>query len=451
MNDKVTASATKKRALALQILLFSLPLMGTSLLQVLFNMADVAIVGRYAGSMSMAAVGSTSIAVTLFTGILIGFGGGVNALVAKAFGAKDRESLRKTIHSAAIICLGVGVLMLLFGLFCSRPLLELLNTKSELIDKATLYMTIYFLGMPALAIFNFGNAVFSAIGNTKKPLIYMSVAGVLNVVLNLFFVIVCNLDVAGVAIASIISQYLSALLIIIALFRTKEDYGMCVRELRLDRFCAKSILGLGAPAGLQNAMFYVANLFVQAGVNSFDTVTVAGNVAAANADSIVFEAMGVFCVTCSSFVGRAYGAENKKEIKRSYFISLAYACGIGAALGLAVISMGPTFLSLFTDDGAVVEAGMTRLVIMGLSYGISPLMDVSVAASRGVGKSVMPTLFVILGSCVFRIAWIYTVFAFFGTVASLYLLYAFSWGITAVFEMIYFFYCYRKLLVNKTA
>ena len=408
-------------------------------------MVDVATLGNYVDYISMSAVGSTSIAITLFVGILIGFSGGVNALVAKAFGAKDREALRKTVHSAAIICFLVGFGVLLFGVFGSRALLELLNTKSELIDKAALYMRIYFLGMPALAIFNFGNAVFSAIGNTKKPLIFMSVSGVVHIGLNLIFVIVCGFDVVGVAIASVASQYLSAFLILFALFRSKEDYSMSFRELKLDKFCSRNILGMGIPAAIQNAMFYVANLFVQAGVNSFDTLTVAGNTAAANADSIVFEAMAVFCTACSSFVGRAYGIGDKKLIKRSYITCLVYASGIGAALGLVIIAMGPLFISFFNSDSAVIEAGIPRLVVMGLSYFISPFMDVSVAASRGIGKSVVPTVFIILGSCIFRIAWIYTVFAYFGTVVSLYLLYAFSWGITAIFETAYFIYNYKKL------
>ncbi|MBQ8407697.1 MAG: MATE family efflux transporter [Clostridia bacterium] len=442
-------SEPKKRGLILEILLFSLPLMASNVLQVLFNMADVAVVGRFAGSLSLAAVGSTTIAVTLFTGILIGFSSGVNALIARYFGARDELGLRKAIHTGLLLCLALGVLILLFGLFGSRPLLSLLGTKPELMDKATLYMQIYFLGMPALALFNLGNAVFSAIGNTKKPLLFLSSAGILNVVLNLFFVIVCHLDVAGVAIASVVSQYLSAILIIAALLRSKEIYRVRFSELRLTVASCREILLLGIPSAIQHGIFYVANLFIQAGVNSFDTVMVAGNSAAANADGLVYDVMAAFYVACTSFIGRAYGAGRKREIVKVYWISLAYSFGIGLLMGLSLVLAGPAFLSLFTTEQAVVDAGMKRLLIMGCSYCVSAFMDNAIAASRGIGRSVVPMFVVIMGSCVFRIIWVYTVFAYFGTISSLYLLYVFSWSITALFETVYFFKCLGKEVCIK--
>ena len=316
MKSKI-APGTSER-LPRQILLFSLPLMASNVLQVLFNMADIAVIGRFAGSLSMAAVGSTATAVTLFTGILIGVGGGINALVARYYGARDQQELQRTVHSSAILCLICGILLLIFGFFGSRPLLRLLNTKPELLDKATLYMQIYFCGMPALALYNFGNAVYSAIGNTKKPLYYLLFSGIVNVVLNLVFVIVCDLDVAGVALASIISQYLSAIFLTAALFRNREAYGLSPKLLRLHRKNCREILTLGIPAGLQNAIFYIANMFIQAGVNSFDTVMVAGNSAAANSDGLVYDVMAAFYTACSSFIGLNYGAGRRKEIRRSY-------------------------------------------------------------------------------------------------------------------------------------
>lgn len=437
--------AGQGRGLPLQILLFSLPLMASNVLQVLFNMADIAVVGQFAGSLSLAAVGSTATAVTLFTGVLIGIGGGINALIARYYGANNQVELRRTIHSAALICLACGLLMLLFGLFGSRPLLMLLNTKEELLDKATLYMQIYFCGMPALAVFNFGNAVYSAIGNTRKPLVFLSVSGVLNVLLNLFFVIVCRMDVAGVAMASIISQYTSALLILISLFRSREGYCLRFRELRLHRKNCREILALGIPSGLQNGIFYVANLFIQAGVNSFDTVMVAGNSAAANSDGLVYDVMAAFYTACSSFIGLNYGAGQKKKVWQSYWICMAYSFGIGAILGLLLVVFGPAFLSLFTTEAAVVEAGMKRLTVMGLSYCVSAFMDNAIAGSRGLGKSVVPMIIVISGSCIFRILWVMTIFAWFRSVTSLYLVYICSWTITAIFENWYFIRCYRQM------
>lgn len=427
-----------------KILLFSLPLMASNLLQVLFNMADIAVVGQFAGSLALGSVGSTTTLVTLFTGFLIGLSGGINVLVALCFGAKDENGVVDTVHSAAIVSFLVGVILLGIGVVFSRPILSLLNTKPELIDGAILYLRIYFMGMPAAALYNFGNAIFSATGDTKKPLIYLLMAGVLNVVLNLFFVIVCNLSVAGVALASAISQYLSAILIVVALFRSKEIFRLQRKELYLRKEATKKILTLGIPAGLQNAIFQIANLFVQAGVNSFDAIMVAGNSAAANADNIVFDIMTAFYTACASFMGQNYGAGKKKRILRSYFISLAYAFGIALIVGWGLVAFGPSFLGLFTKDALVIEAGMHRLKIMGMAYCISAFMDCTIAASRALGKSIAPTVIVIMGSCVFRIIWINTIFAYFKTIPSLYLLYVFSWILTSVAEIIYFVKVYRK-------
>ena len=419
--------------------------MVSNVLQVLFNMADIAVIGHFSGSLSLAAVGSTATAVALFTGVLIGLGGGLNALIARYYGARDFEEMRRTIHSAALICLICGVLMTLFGILFSRPLLRLLQTKAEILDKATLYMQIYFCGMPALALFNFGNAVYSAMGDTKKPLTFLIIAGILNVVLNVFFVVVCHLDVAGVALASILSQYLSAVLILLTLFKSHEVYGMRFSELKIHRKNRREILALGIPAGLQNGIFYLANLFVQLGVNTFDTVMVAGNSAAANADGLIYDVMGAFYTAASSFIGLNYGAGNRKKIKQSYFICLGYAFGIAAIMGAALICFGPEFLSIFTSDPAVIAAGMKRLTIMGAVYCFSAFMDASIAANRGLGKSVVPMIIVISGSCIFRILWVFTVFAYFRTIFSLYLLYVFSWAITGALETWYFFRCYRRL------
>ena len=417
----------------------------SNVLQVLFHMADVAIVGRFSGTIALGAVGSTAMAVTLFVGFLIGTAGGVNSLVARYIGAKNDTELRRTVHSSALILFIIGVIFLLFGLFGSRWLLELLYTKEDLIDKATRYMQIYFIGMPALALFNFGNAVFSAIGNTKKPLVYLTISGVVNVILNLFFVLICGMDVEGVAIASAVSQYLSALLIMIALFKTRENYGVRLRELRFTAKNSKEILSLGLPSGFQHSIFYIANLFIQAGINTFDTVTVAGISAASNADGLVYDVMNAVYTACSSFIGRSFGEGNKPAIKKTYFITLLYAFCSGAVGAFSILAVGPTFLSLFTKEPDVIDEGMKRLLIMGLSYPFSAFMDNAIAALRGIGKSLLSAFFVILGSCVFRIIWMCTVFEFFRTVESLFLLYVCSWTLTAILETVYFVICYKKL------
>ena len=438
MQDLTEGSLGKK------ILIFSVPLMLSNLLQVLFNMADIAVIGQFAGSLSLGAVGSTAVLVTMFTGFLIGLSGGINVLTALYYGAKDRDSLSKTIHSAALVSLIMGVLLLLLGVGLSEWMLTMLKTREELLDKAVLYLRIYYLGMPALAIYNFGNAVYSAVGNTKKPLYYLGFSGVLNIILNLFFVIVCHMDVAGVALASIISQYVSAVLILQALLRCKDIYALYPGKLRLDPELTKDILKLGMPSGLQNVIFQFANSFVQMGVNSFDAIMVAGNSAATNADAMVYDVMAAFYTACGSFMGQNYGAGKKKRVRNSYLISLAYSFGIGLILGLSLVFFGRPFLSLFTRDAAVMDAGMYRLTIMGFSYCVSAFMDCTIAASRAMGKSIAPMFIVIMGSCVFRVIWVYTVFAYFHTIPSLYLLYVFSWSITAVVEILYFIRIYKQ-------
>ncbi len=433
-----------KGPLGRQILFFSVPLMISHILQVLFNMSDIAVVGHFSGAAALGAVGSTTTLVTLFTDFLIGVGNGVNVFTARYFGANNKKDIEETVHSSALICLFSGLAIAAVGISFSRVFLELLRTKPDLIDGAVLYLRIYFAGMPALAIFNFGSGVLNAVGDTKRPLYYMSAAGIINVILNLIFVIVFKMSVAGVAAASVISQYISAFLIIRCLVKTTDCYRLDFRLLKLTKDKTKLILSVSIPAGVQNAIFQLANLFVQGGVNSFSTVIVEGNSAAANADAFVYNVMGSFYVACSSFMSQNYGAGKKDRIIKSYYISLAYSFGSAALLGVILVIFGSGFLSLFTSDPEVIAAGLTRLRIMGLSYCISAFMDCTIAASRGLGKSMVPTIIVFLGSCVFRIIWVYTVFAHFGTIFSLYLLYAFSWGITAAAEIIYFAVYYKK-------
>lgn len=429
-----------------RIFLFSVPLVFSNLLQVVFNLADIAVVGQFVGSLALGAVGSTTILISMFTGFFIGLAGGINVLTARHFGARSTQTLQDTIHSAALVSLTLGFMMMGLGLGFSRWVLTLLGTKPELLDGALLYFRIYLLGMPALALYNFGNAVFSAVGDPQRPVRYLTIAGILNVILNLFFVLVCRMEVAGVALASILSQYLSAFLVVRALFLSKNEYAMRFPQLRLHRDRTKDILAIGLPGGLQNCVFAVANLFTQSAINTFDAITVAGISAAANADTIIYDVMAAFYTTCGSFMGQNYGARKKQRVLKSYLISLFYAFAVGAALGLLVLIFGETFLGFFTPDPAVVTQGMQRLSIMGLCYGFSALMDTSIAASRALGKSLVPSVVVILGSCVFRIVWIETIFAHYGTIASLFLLYIVSWTLTGLAELWYFARTYRRTL-----
>lgn len=426
-----------------QIILFSLPLMATNVLQVLFNMSDVAVVGQFAGPEALGSVGSTSILVTLFTGFLIGMGSGVNVVVARYIGARHDQDVHEAVHTSLILSLIVGVIIMALGFLFTPAMLSMLGTKPVLMAGAVSYLRIYCLGMPAMAVFNFGNAVLSAAGDTKKPLYFLSMAGVINILLNLFFVIVCHLAAAGVALASIISQYISAALVILSLRRSGSVVRLERSMLRIEPHKARQVLSLSIPAGLQNAIFAIANLFIQAGVNSFDEVMVEGNAAAANADALVYDVMAAIYTACSSFMSQNYGAGKPDRVKKSYFIALAYSFGAGLVLGGSLFIFGRQFLALFTTEGAVIDAGMKRVGVMGFAYCISAFMDCTIAASRGLGKTVVPTVIVVLGSCVFRVIWVYTIFAHFHTIPSLYLLYPCSWTLTAIAEIAYFIHAYK--------
>ncbi len=420
------------------ILLFSLPLIASNILQVLFNMADIVVVGQFCGSTALGSVGSTATMVAMLTGILIGFGSGINAVTAKAIGARDKERLVRGVHTGFLLSLLFGTAIFLVSFFGAEPLLTLLGTKEELIDGALLYMRVYSCGMPALAIYNWGQAVLSAGGDTKRPLCFLTTAGIFNVTLNILFVTVFHLGVFGVALASILALYLSAFLILFALCVSRQDCRLRLSRIRLHGREARMMLALGLSAGGQNAICQFANLFVMAGVNSFPTLIVKGNSAAQNADALVYDAMAAFYTACTSYMAQNYGAGDLTRVKKSYFISLIYSFGIGALLGGGLVLFGRQFLSLFTTEADVIEAGMMRLTILGLSYAISAFMDCTLAASRGLGKSLIPTVFMLFGSCVFRLIWIYTVFAAFHTVPSLYLLYACSWSLTSILEILYF-------------
>lgn len=435
------------------MLFFSIPLMLSQLLQVLFNMADVAVVGKFSSAEALGAVGSTTILVSLFTGFLIGMGSAVNVRVAQHLGAQHKVRTASSIRTAFVICLATGCIITVLCLLSARFMLELLGTKDDLIDGAVLYFRVYALGMPALGIFNFGNGVLSANGDTKRPLVYLMIAGILNVLFNLFFVIVCGMAEEGVALASIITQYVSATLILIHMAKQEDDCTFRLRDLKkgLDPQEKKRLLGLGIPAGLQSAVFAVANLFIQGAVNSFDSVMVEGNSAAANSDAIIYNVMAAFYTACSTFMGQNLGAGKWDRVLKSYFIGIAYSFVAGALLGGALFLFGREFLSLFANDEAVIAAGLQRTQIMSFSYAVSAFMDCTIAASRGIGKSFVPTVIVIMGSCVFRVVWIYTVFAYFHTIPSLYLLYIFSWTITAIAEIVYFIINYKKTAAKQNA
>lgn len=432
-----------------KILIYSIPLVFTNLLQLLFNIADVAIVGKFAGSLSLGAVGSTTLLISLTTGWLIGISNGVNSNVAFFAGANNLKKEKKAVHTGFILCLIVGFAILFLGIIFASPILSLLGTKEEFIDEAVLYFRLYMLGSPALAIYNYGNGVLSAEGNTKEPLLYLSISGVINVILNLFFVIDLHMTSDGVALASIIAQYISAILIMRAMIKTDTAYKFNIRDLQIDMSVAWKILKVGIPAALQYSLFAVANLFVQSAINTFDYIVVEGNSAAMNFDAIVYDMMAAFYIASTSFIAQNYGANKPDRVKKTYLITTVYSFGIALILGALIYAFRQNLLYLFTNDFEVVQAGKIRLEVLCFSYCLSAFMDNATAACRGLGKTLIPTVIVLLGTIVFRIVWVCTVFAHFHTLYALYILYACAFVITAVFQNMYYFIIYRKIFKTK--
>ncbi|MBQ0059533.1 MAG: MATE family efflux transporter [Lachnospiraceae bacterium] len=428
-----------------QIMTFSIPLMLTHLLEMFFNTADVAIVGKFSGPISLGAVGSTSTLLYMITCFPIGLAGGINAVTALFIGADEKEKEHACIHTAFLISLVAGFLVLAIGQAATRPVLAALNTKPELIDEAVLYMRIYLAGTPALALFNFGNAIFSAVGETKKPLKYLSISGIINVLLNLVFVIVLHMAAAGVGLASAISQYLSAILVIGALLREKGNHALRLRELHFDKKMAGRILAVGLPGAFQHCLFSFANLFVQRSVNSFSHIIVEGNAAAGNGDNIMYTLMTGFYTACSSFIAQNLGARKRSRVIKTYVITCCYAILFGASFIIGANIFRESFLSIFTSDPEVFVAGYPRLMVLGLSGFLSVFMDNGSAAARGLNKPLMPTIFTFLGTVVFRLAWIFLVFEKVHTLNSLYIIYPISWIITSIPINIYLYLRFRQI------
>nr|WP_318686528.1 MATE family efflux transporter [uncultured Acetatifactor sp.] len=432
-----------------KILLFYIPLMLSGILQLLFNAADIVVVGRFVGSEALAAVGSTSSLINLLVNVFIGLSVGTNVLVARFFGAGKKEELSDMVHTAVTTSLVSGFVLIFLGLLLARPALLLMSTPENVIDQAVLYMSIYFVGMPATMAYNFGSAVLRAVGDTKRPLYYLLAAGIVNVALNLFFVIVCGMGVAGVAIATVISQVISALLVIRCLTLTDSDYRLNLRKLRIVPEKLWRMVQIGVPAGLQGALFSVSNVLIQSSVNSFGSVAMAGNTAASNIEGFVYTSMNSFHQTAISFTGQNYGARNYRRIGKILAVCQILVIAVGLLLGNAAYLLADHLLLLYSSDTQVIGYGTLRLGIICTTYCLCGMMDVMVGSLRGMGYSVMPMLVSLTGACLFRILWIYTVFREIPTLQCLYWSYPISWALTFLAHLLCFAIVYRKLLKTK--
>ncbi len=436
-------------SLTKNIFKYSLPLIFGNILQVMFNMADIAVAGRFAGPVTLGAVGSTPQFLFLFTGLAMGMGAGVNVISAFYLGQKNNSKLSWWIDTSFIVCLATGIVFGLAGYFSCEYVLKLMKTKDEFLPGAVSYFKILMCSLPANMVYNFGSGFFTARGDTKRPLIYLSIAGVINVILNLVFVIAFKMECRGVAWATLIAEYISAFLIVYPVVKGAGEVKLCLTRLKFSLTMTLRLLKIGLLTGLQNAIFAIANIFVQSGINTLDSKYVQGNAAGSNFDPVIYTVMNAFYTACASFISQNYGAQQFDRIKKSYYICLLYAWGAAAVLGGLLFAAGRYSIALFTAEPAIIEAGYERLRIMAFSYCVSAFMDNAIAANRGLGKTTVPSIIVILGSCVFRIVWVYTIFAWYRTVESLFLLYAFSWAITALFEMIYFEYVYKKITARS--
>ena len=439
-----------------QIIRFSVPLALTGILQLLFNAADVIVVGKFDSSTALAAVGATTSLINLLIGAFIGISVGVNILVARYLGCRDDERVSRSVHTSVVLGLGLGVVVFLLGFFLASPLLRLMDTPEDVLPLSVLYLRIYFLGVPALVVYNFGSALLRAVGDTFYPLLFMIVSGALNVALNLLLVVVIPLDVAGVAIATSVSQLLSAVLVTVRLCTFRGPCRLDLRKIRLYPDRTGQMLRLGFSAGLQGVLFSASNVMIQSAINSFGSVVMAGSSAASGIENFIHTALNTFYQSAITFTGQSIGASDPRRAVRVFRINLALTTGLGIVLcTLAQIFQAP-LLGLYvqsTDPAydAVIAAGVVRVLALSRFQWVGGLMETACGTLRGLGHSMNPTVTTLIGACLLRVVWRYTVFEAVGTVESMYWSYPVSWLLTFLIHLIYLERDRRRLMAENTA
>lgn len=430
-----------------KILIFSGPLILTGILQLLYNAADVVVVGRFAGATSLAAVGSTGSLINLIINVFMGLSVGTSVMVARYYGAGDVRMVQDTVHTSILVALISGIVVGIFGFVMAKPILRLMDSPDDVIDLATLYVRIYFVGMPFNLLYNFGAGILRAIGDTKRPLYYLTISGAANVVLNLILVIVFHMGVAGVAIATVVSQAISMVLVLLCLIRTQGIIHLDLKKLRIRKASLLGIMQVGLPAGLQGSLFSISNVLIQSSVNSFQSTAMAGNAAASNLEGFVYTAMNSIHQADLTFASQNYGAGKKDRVKSVLWNCLGTVVVIGLGLGLLFMAFDRTLLSFYNQDPAVIDFGVLRMHIILPTYFLCGMMDVMVGQLRGIGYSIMPMIVSLTGACLFRIVWIMTIFSMpqFHTLQMLYISYPVSWGLTFAIHMI----CYLTIAKKK--
>ncbi len=433
-----------------KLLIFSLPLMLSGILQLLFNAADLIVVGQFAtnSKTALAAVGSTGSLTNLIINVFIGLSVGSNVLVARFYGAKRNDEVNRVVHTSIMISIIFGIFLAFFGVATARYLLELMDTPEDVLDQATLYMRIYFAGMPVIMLYNFGSAILRAMGDTKRPLYYLLIAGIVNVILNLIFVIQFHLDVAGVAIATVISQAISAILIVASLTKSDGPCRLNLRKLRIHKAELLRMAQIGLPAGFQGAIFSISNVLIQSSINSFGSTAMAGSTASANIEGFVYTAMNTFHHTAVNFTSQNLGAHKFDRIKKSILLNIVLVSIVGILLGGGAYLLGPELLRIYNKDAEVVSYGMIRLLYVCVPYFLCGIMDTLVGGIRGMGVSVLPMVTSLIGACGLRILWIYTIFQWDHTLPVLFLSYPVTWLITALAHTVCCIIVYRRIVRN---
>ena len=443
-----TMDMTQGRLLT-QVLVFALPIMLSGILQLLFNAADTIVVGRFAGNEALAAVGSVGSLNNMIISLFIGLSVGANVLVARYTGSRNDRAVSDTVHTSVLLSLAGGVLLMIIGVLLARPLLTLMGSPEDVIDLAVLYVRIIFLGMPVQMLYNFCAAILRAVGDTQRPLYYLTIAGVVNVLLNLVFVIVLHLSVAGVALATIISQAISALLVTRALMNMEGPTRLFLNRLRIHSGKLREIIRIGLPAGIQSSVFSLSNVVIQSSVNSFGSVVIAGNAASSNVGNFVYQAMNTFQQAITCFAGQNIGARKPRRIVSAMKVCMFWAVSFGLVLGMLSCVFGTQLLSLFSADPAVIAAGMERQIIVCAPYFLCGMMDVMTGALRGIGYSLLPMIVSILGACAFRLFWVFTVFAAYPTLPCLMLSYPVSWLLTFSVLLVIFLVLWNRSFVPQ--
>ena len=431
-------------SLADKILLFALPLMASSILQLLFNATDVIVLGRFAGKESLAAVGSTTSLINLLIALFIGMSVGANVVVARNLGGQRPKIVNRAVHTAVLLALICGVLLGLFGFIMSYQLLEWMSSPEDVIDLSTIYLRIYFLGMPAMLAYNFGAAILRAKGDTQRPLYFLVIAGLVNVALDLFTVLVLHMDVAGAALATSVSQYVSAGLVLRCLSLEDGPLRLDLKKLKLDKVILGQILAIGLPAGFQGIVFNLSNVLIQSSINSFGSTVVAGSAAGNNIEGFVYQAMNAFYQTNLTFTGQNYGAGECKRVDKTLIYCLCFVTITGLVLGNLAYYFGHPLVSIYNSDEAVIQQGILRMSYIARTYALCGIMHTMVGSLRGLGYSVVPMIVSLIGACGFRIVWIFTIFQMDRTPENLYISYPISWVITGAVHILYFLYVRKK-------